>query len=332
MGTFTVMSMQMRNANRIVGVDVARAVALIGMICAHLTFPDGVLGEVLYGFPAALFGLLAGVSMGLMHDRGARPMNFVVRGLIIIAIGMVLSLVPSSIVIVLGTLGICMVVLAWAPGQGSGVLAGCVAAAALISGLAYAFLPFGLGVYPIFMWLALLLSGILVQRHLLGRPVRLAVAAVLGLGLMAADIASRWYLELPMFLEAQGHTGGLADVIGSVGASVGIVALCCLVAQPWQIVLPRMGTMPLTLYFLHVPTSLFIGVVPTLIGAAVFATVWLAVFKRGPMEEAVRRGVTAGTDWIERKRNEKSIGSGSSSGHVLVDAPRPRHGEHHLRR
>lgn len=137
MGTFTVMSMQMRNANRIVGVDVARAVALIGMICAHLTFPDGVLGEVLYGFPAALFGLLAGVSMGLMHDRGARPMHFVVRGLIIIAIGMVLSLVPSSIVIVLGTLGICMVVLAWAPGQGSALLAGCAAAAAIVSGLAY---------------------------------------------------------------------------------------------------------------------------------------------------------------------------------------------------
>lgn len=289
--------MQMRN----VGVDVARAVALIGMFGAHLTYPGGVMGEVLYGFPAALFGLLAGVSMGLMHERGARPAHFVVRGLLIAGIGVLLALVPSPIVIVLGTLGICMVVLAWAPGWGSRRLACLALLAAVASGLAYALLPFELGVYPPFMWLALLLSGMLMQRHLLDQRGRLAAAAVVGFGVMAADIACRWYVALPLFFEAQGHTGGLLDVVGSVGGSVGAVALCCLVARPWQRVLPRMGAMPLTLYCLHIPTSLAVGFAGSMLGAAAVATAWLAMFQRGPMEEAVRRGVAAGAGWIERK-------------------------------
>ncbi|WP_284523054.1 hypothetical protein [Corynebacterium aquatimens] len=43
--------MQTRNPSRIVGIDVARALALVGMFFAHLTFPNGIAGEVLYGFP-----------------------------------------------------------------------------------------------------------------------------------------------------------------------------------------------------------------------------------------------------------------------------------------
>ena len=76
---------------RIVGIDVARAVALIAMVAAHLTVTGantlGIVGQLLYGFPAALFAFLAGISMSLMRPH---PVTFLVRGLILIILHFVL--------------------------------------------------------------------------------------------------------------------------------------------------------------------------------------------------------------------------------------------------
>ena len=65
--------MQTRN----VGIDAARAVALVAMMVAHLTVQEGITAQVLFGFPAALFAFIAGVSMGYMR---AQPAEFIVRG------------------------------------------------------------------------------------------------------------------------------------------------------------------------------------------------------------------------------------------------------------
>ena len=61
---------------RVMGVDVARALAIIGMMGAHLAnAPDLVWGDpstwlgVMVGRPSALFGLLAGVSVSLVTGR-----------------------------------------------------------------------------------------------------------------------------------------------------------------------------------------------------------------------------------------------------------------------
>lgn len=286
--------MQMRNRTqgRVVGVDVARAVALIGMICAHLTYPGGVLAEVLYGFPSALFAFLAGVSMSLMAQGGARPAHFIVRGVLLIVLSLMLSAIPTQIVIVLGTLGACMIALAWAPRLSSRWLLALAAALTAGSGVVQLF------VYPPLMWAALMIAGMLFHRHLIDHPNRLVAATVAGGVVMVLDIAMRWYAELPSYFAAQGHTGGLVDVVGSLGASISICSLSCLVARPRQLVLPRMGRMPLTLYCLHIPTSLVCGAAVSVIAAAVIATAWLAVFSRGPVEAAMRRAVGAGVGLI----------------------------------
>lgn len=100
--------MQTRN----VGIDAARAVALVAMMVAHLTVQEGITAQVLFGFPAALFAFIAGVSMGYMR---AQPAEFIVRGILLIALHFALAPFSGSIVVVLGTIGVCMALLAWAP-------------------------------------------------------------------------------------------------------------------------------------------------------------------------------------------------------------------------
>lgn len=303
--------MQTRNARRITGIDVARAVALVGMFFSHLTFPNGIAGEVLYGFPSALFAFVAGVSMSLMASKGATPAHFIVRGVLLIALHPLLALAPTSIYIVLGTLGICMVALAWAPKWDSRWLLALTVPLAILS--ATQVIP---AMYSPAMWAVLMLAGMLFHRHVMGNRARLAASAAVGLVAMAADIAIRWYVPLHWFFDADGHTGGLFDVVGSTLASIGISALCCLIAQPWQRVLPRMGAMPLTLYCLHVVTEPFIGIWPTLVGAALLATAWLQFFPRGPLEEAMRRIVAICAREINNRLSKET-----KHEHEAIDGP-----------
>lgn len=298
---------------RDVGIDVTRAVALIGMFAAHLTYPDGVLAEVLYGFPSALFAFVAGVSMAFMSARGARPAHFVVRGVVLVAMFVALSLVPTDIEVVLGTLGVCMIATAWAPRWVAEVSPVPVllltAALTIVSGL------FGGFTYSPFMWAVLMIAGMIFQRFVLGS--RLVVAgAVVGLAVMALDIAARWYADVSWFWDVDGHTGGVLDVVGSVGASIGMCSLCCLLARPCQVVLPRMGRMPLTPYCLHVLSAAFIGFWVTLAGAALLAVGWLTFFPRGPVEEGVRRCVRAGARKLSNERNE---GNHNESNNAEID-------------
>ncbi len=102
---------------RIVGVDVARALALVAMMATHV-LPGLVGGEVPWpqrvagGRASALFAVLAGVSIALVsgrtspwHGRAryAVSVRLVVRSLIIGAIGLALGLVPSGIAVILAS-------------------------------------------------------------------------------------------------------------------------------------------------------------------------------------------------------------------------------------
>lgn len=324
------MQMHNHNAARVVGVDVARAVALIGMFAAHLLYLDGVLAEVVYGFPSALFAFVSGISMALMAERGARPVHFVVRGALLLVLFGLLQLIPTDIIIVLGVLGACMVCLAAAPrfvaGGNDGAVALLIVGLTVVSGIGGGF------DYSPAMWAALMLTGMWFHRHLLHHRTRLVWGAAIGLPVMAADIAARWYLYLPGFFAVDGHTGGVLDVVGSAGASIGICSLCCLVAQPWQVVLPRMGRMPLTLYCLHVATAGWIGFWTTLVGAAALATLWFAWQPRGPVEEGMRRLVAAGAGALERNNRETTTSHHRGGGDTAAADPGARDGERHLRR
>ena len=107
--------------SRIVGVDIARCLALVGMIATHVLEarnPDGSLGiaEVIAGGRAsALFAVLAGVSLALMSG-GPEPVHgsrrrrvtagLAVRALAVAAIGMFLGGLTTTIAIILTYYGV----------------------------------------------------------------------------------------------------------------------------------------------------------------------------------------------------------------------------------
>ncbi|WP_288749725.1 DUF418 domain-containing protein [uncultured Corynebacterium sp.] len=279
--------MQTRN----VGIDAARAVALVAMMVAHLTVQDGITAQVLFGFPAALFAFIAGVSMGYMR---AQPAEFIVRGILLIALHFALAPSSGSIVVVLGTIGVCMALLAWAPRWDTPLLLWLACALTFGSAvLAPSSWP-----YPPMMWATLMIAGILFKRYMPLWP-----GLVVGGALFALDVALRWTTPLPPLLDATGHTGGLIDVVGSVGASISICSLCCL-AQRWLGWLAPLGRMPLTLYCIHVLTAEWLNVWVTVGGAIVIAYVWLAVFPRGPLETVIRR-ITA----VVKENNREKVRS-----------------------
>ena len=293
--------------NRNVGIDVARTVALVGMMIAHLTYLDGVAVQVFYGFPAALFAFISGVSMGYMR---ARPAQLIVRGLCLIALHFALAPLTGEVFVMLGTIGLCMALLAWAPRWSSPVLLwlACVLAfgSAVLASTTTVLIPAFWSYSPL-AWGALMIAGMLFRRHMLTRP-RLVLGLVIGLGLFAVDLALRWYTMLPEFFDVGGHTGGLGDIIGSIGASVGICSLCCLLQRGIGWLAP-LGRMPLTIYCIHVLTAdrlapEWFGFWVSLGGAILISYAWLAVCDRGPLETLLRR-ITAvfGKDKNEEVRS-----------------------------
>ena len=108
-------------AGRIVGLDVARALALVGMIATHMlpsTDPDGgvaVAQQVAGGRASALFAVLAGVSLALMSGRStpvrgteawAVSAGLAVRALLIAVLGLLLGSLPSGILVILAYYGV----------------------------------------------------------------------------------------------------------------------------------------------------------------------------------------------------------------------------------
>ena len=105
---------------RIVGLDVARCLALVGMIATHALVPVGEDGVTLVqqlagGRSSALFALLAGVSLALMtgrtspvagREREAVSGGLIVRALIVAAIGMALGDLGSGIAVILTYYGL----------------------------------------------------------------------------------------------------------------------------------------------------------------------------------------------------------------------------------
>ena len=110
-------------AARVVGVDIARALALIGMMLVHVlpttdpsTGEATALGLVATGRPSALFALLAGVGLALMTG-GAQPhrdaervsrhrRSITVRALLVIVIGLLVASWESQVAIILVHYGV----------------------------------------------------------------------------------------------------------------------------------------------------------------------------------------------------------------------------------
>ncbi|GAA1162480.1 heparan-alpha-glucosaminide N-acetyltransferase domain-containing protein [Ornithinicoccus hortensis] len=104
---------------RIIGVDLARMLALLGMITAHLvdTYrPDGsvtVWHQIVSGRSAALFAVLAGLSIALVTRRAVDPQRVwglraqvAVRALVIACLGLALGMFDSGLAVILTYYGV----------------------------------------------------------------------------------------------------------------------------------------------------------------------------------------------------------------------------------
>lgn len=215
---------------RLMGLDVARALAVLGMMAAHLlTTPElspldpSTWGALVHGRSAILFAVLAGISIALMTGRTRLPdvaelpairLGLVTRGAAIFAIGLVLELLGTPIAVILTFYGALYIVAAgfvrWRVTHLL-VAAGALAVAgppllALLQALTFHANGPGaglvlFGMYPLTVWLSLLFAGMAIGRTRLDRVgdrLRLLVVGVV--------------------LAAVGYGIGALGVVGAPGA------------------------------------------------------------------------------------------------------------------
>jgi uncharacterized membrane protein YeiB len=214
----------------VTGLDVARALAVFGMLGAHVggvpadvvASPSSWLGAV-NGRSSILFAVLAGVSVALLTGRTAVPAGeelvrgrtrLLVRAAWVLGIGVVLEALGTDIDVILGVYGVLFVLalpfLRWSPRRlvlAAAVLAVLTPPAALLltvgaqaAGLDESPVVLLLlnGPYPALIWWTFILVGMAVGRSDLGAPrvrERLltggAALAVLGYG--AGWVTTRWW-------------------------------------------------------------------------------------------------------------------------------------------
>ncbi len=297
--------------NRIHGYDLARALAIVGMVFVHLasySFPGAALAS---GYSSALFAVLAGVSTSLMMasgnaaggaELGIARHRLLVRGVLIMALGIALSSVQSGVVVVLQSIAWILLALGpvtrwrtarvWALLAGLVVVGPAVAAAASFVGFSG---PELAGAYPLLAWLAYGTAGILIHRLLTHNLVAQAVAVVVGFAAAAASYPLRYggwepgagpslvqqgdfapqEPSLGIFLLSYGswepHSGGVIDVLCSLLFATAIISACLLLCRAAIVCkaaypLRAMGSMALSVYVAHALTAGWLvgGFVPAL--------------------------------------------------------------------
>ncbi|GAB3593641.1 hypothetical protein GCM10027446_16220 [Angustibacter peucedani] len=229
-------------SRRVVGVDVARAVALVGMMGTHLLPELGDDGRVrpwfwfAAGRSSALFAVLAGVGLALATG-GATPRlqpwratvaRTVVRGVLVAALGMLLVELDPPIAVILTNYGLLFVLalplLGLRPATLLRLAAAWVVVVPLLSQawrahrppgpgqqLAFGDLahPVGLlerlavtGYYPVLTWTAYLAVGIAVGRMPLREKATAPLLLVGGLALAVGSWVASWLL-----LDVRGFAG-----------------------------------------------------------------------------------------------------------------------------
>lgn len=240
---------------RLVAVDVARGLAVLGMFAAHL-WPREVLDERLFdGRSAILFATLAGVSLGLLTGgprppaRGHWPRlygSIAIRALLLVLLGLALQAWNPFVLVILPYYGVMFLLLlpllrarrVVVAAVGAVLVVAAPWAASLVPvdarGDAVATGMVGLaqdallvGAYPALVWLPFLCAGLLVARSDLrhgGTQLVLvvagALAAVVGYGARllpgAADVAA---------LDPTAHGGSPAEIVGSGGVALAVLGV-----------------------------------------------------------------------------------------------------------
>ena len=284
---------------RVVGIDIARGLAILGMLVAHAA-PRATDTEFLVdGRSSILFATLAGVSLGLMTgaerptERGIRSdrvVSIVLRAIFIFLIGVVLSSFDSDVAVILDYYGIMFLLLTpvlFFPRWALAVLgAGLIALAPVLGAgqddvntsrdtvayfVDYYFLN---GYYPVLIWLPFLLAGLIAARSGLTLPRTQGLLVVVGTFFAVAGYGAASALP---GVSAEAHSGSTAEVLGSGGLAIAIVGALLWLTAPERASLGRVsraalwpimaaGSMALTLYTL------------------LFASLWRLFLGKGPLE------------------------------------------------
>lgn len=198
---------------RLMGVDVARGLAVFGMIGVHAGIAmsaesgSGLSPAALVeGRSSILFAVVAGISIALATGVTARPtgeelrsarLRMAGRALAVLAIGLILELLGSDIAVILPIYGVLFLIVIPFIGLRRRTLVAIAASLALAGPTLFALVRVlalgtsGSGVefllngsYPLTVWLPLILGGLAVGRSALGATK--TAATVLGIGLLLA--------------------------------------------------------------------------------------------------------------------------------------------------
>ena len=274
--------------SRIEALDLVRLLAIVGMMATHLLVPlsmapeaagpesaaaqvAGVLAE---GTSSTLFAVVGGCSLVLASrqrlmagDRRGAVLAGVLRGAIVMGLGLLLETVPTTVMVVLVPFGLGMMLTAPLLLVPSRVLLPLAALLSLSGGPLRALVPGpvelgavtllslddpagtarGLlltGMYPVITWVPYLLLGVVLMRSLLreqaaGWSPRWsllaagsgAAAAFVGYGL--GPIAGAFGHSAPgSWYMAAAHTGTVADMAGTTGVSVAMIGAATFLLPP----------------------------------------------------------------------------------------------------
>ena len=151
--------------SRIVGLDIARSLAIIGMIIIHMASLLWSTKVILSGLPSSLFAVIAGITLMIIGRNYTLTtfMRLVARGCIIMLLGLALLPVGGEIQIVLVAMGITMVIVSWVPLLNFWWKVALFLIATVAATVMYApqTLP---QVYPLVAWIAYFIGGMLLYE------------------------------------------------------------------------------------------------------------------------------------------------------------------------
>ncbi|WP_152649281.1 heparan-alpha-glucosaminide N-acetyltransferase domain-containing protein [Demequina flava] len=259
------------SAPRIAALDLARGLAVLGMVAAHVgndgqrTGPEGAWPwlVVSHGFPSALFAVLAGVSMTFMLTaRGTIPVEQVgrerlrstririaTRAALLIPLGYVLAALDTPVVVILANLGV-MFVLAlpllrapmWVLGTvgGIAIAAGGWASRELLETLPDIPIVDLLWAehYPAIAWMGYICAGLIVGRlrmssfRMVWALLAVAVASVvIAFRLVRLGASQGWDVDGP-WLTTEPHSYSPIEMLANTGVALGVIAVCLMLVYP----------------------------------------------------------------------------------------------------
>ena len=298
----------MSASSRIVGLDIARSLAIIGMVVLHMASLVWHTKVILNGLPAALFAILAGITLMIIarNFTVTTLLRILARGCIITLIGLALLPLGGEIQVVLVVIGITMMLLCWVPPLHWAWKLILFAAATVAATVKYA--PLTLPqVYPLLAYIAYFLAGMLLyeiyicKQRAAAQWVSTAIAGIVA----AIGFYFRFTTDIPVWLRFTGHTGVVGEIVLSIAVAAVVLHLCLLAGRAAsKLVYPfaALGAMSLSIYILHVLTAYYwqshIALHNTAWACAfialflVIATLWRRLIGKGPAEWAVAKAIS----------------------------------------